>query len=63
MYSNYCGDTIINRSENAQKIELLNMEEYFNSLNKIKLTYVKYFYDQFTKATGQHEFIVKGCLT
>ena len=60
MYSNYCGDKIMNHSENIQRIELLNMGEYFNSIKKSKWTYVKSFYDQFTKAVGQHEFIVKG---
>ena len=54
---------IINRSENIQRIELLNMEEHFNSLKKSKLTWVKSFYDQFTKAVGQHKFIVKSYLT
>ena len=44
-------------------MDLLNIEAHFKSLKKSKLTYVKSFYDQFTKAVGQHEFIVKGCLT
>ena len=63
IYSNCHDDIIINRNGNIQRIELLNMKLHFNSLKKSKLTYVKYFYDQFTKAVGQHEFIVQGYLT
>ena len=39
------------------------MDDHFKSLQSSKLTFVKNFYDAFTKAVGQHEFIVKGYLT
>ena len=63
MYSNYRGVKLDNHSENIQRIELLNMKNHFKSLQKSKLTYVRSFYGQFTKAVGQHEFIVKSYLT
>ena len=63
MYSKYQGVKIDDDSENIQRIELLNMDNHFKSLQKSKLTFVRNFYEQFTKAVGQHEFIVKGYLT
>ena len=63
MYTKYQGGKIYNSSENIQRVELLNMDEHFKSLRNSKLTFVKNFYEAFTKAVGQHEFIVKGYLT
>ena len=63
MYTKYQGGKIYNDSENIQRVPLLNMDEHFKSLRNSKLTFVKNFYEAFTKAVGQHEFIVKGYLT
>ena len=63
MNSKYHGDKITNRTENVQRIELLDMEEYFNTLKNSKLTSDETFYKQFAKAVSQHDFIVKGYLT
>ena len=59
----YDGDKITNRTENVQRIELLDMVEHFNTLKNSKLTSDDTFYKQFAKAVGQHDFIVKGYLT
>ena len=63
MNSNNHGDKIMNLTDNIQRIELLHMEEYFNSLKKSSLTSEKTFYNKFAEAVGQHEFIVKGYIT
>ena len=63
MNSNYHGDKIINLNENIQRVELLHMEEYFNSLKKSNLASVTSIYNQFAEAIGQHEFIVKVYFT
>ena len=49
--------------DNIHRNELLHMEEHFNALKKSNLTTDETFYNQFSKAVGQHEFIVKGYLT
>ena len=46
MNSNYHGDKIINLNENIQRVELLHMEEYFNSLKKSNLASVTSIYNQ-----------------
>jgi len=63
MNSKYHGDKITNRTENVQRVELLNMEQHFNTLKNSKLTSDESFYKQFADAVGQHDFIVKGYLT
>ena len=34
MKSNYYGDRIFNLNKNIQRVELLHMEEYFNSIKR-----------------------------
>ena len=63
MNSNYHGDKIINLNENIQRVELLHMEEYCNSLKKSNLTSVTSIYNKFAEVIGQHEFIVKVYFT
>ena len=59
MYTKYQGGKIYNSSENIQRIELLNMDEHFKSLQRSKLTFVKNFYEAFTKAVGQSDGVTR----
>ena len=52
MNSNYHGNKIMNLNENIQRVELLHIEEHFNSLKTHNLTSVKSFFNQFVEAIG-----------
>ena len=52
-----------NPNENIQRFETKTMNEHFNNLKNISVTFDYNFYNDIVKVVGQKDFVVKGYLT